>query len=107
MKLLLAIAFCLATTGCIDSNTSQSSDPSKPIIPSYTISEVRELSKNERQELERRCLGLDHPTCVILKSDTLKEMDSLDKSFCESKKALSQITGSRLSDKCRDTLGIN
>lgn len=89
------------------SNTSQSSQPN---IPSYDVSSVRALSKNERQELERRCLGVDHPTCTLLKSDSLKTMEDLDRAFCETKVAQIRSMGAMggsLSQKCKDLLGRN
>lgn len=109
MKLLWATALCLAVTACGNSSSSGSntSQPSQPNIPSYDVSSVRALSKNERQELERRCLGVDHPTCTLLKSDSLKNMDDLDRSFCELEVSQNQITGGSLSQKCRDLLGRN
>lgn len=110
MKLLWATALCLTVAACGDSSSggsSKTSQPSQPNIPSYDLSSVRQLSKNERQELERRCLGIDHPTCTLLKSDSLKRLENLDRSFCETEVAQNRITGGSLSPKCRDLLGRN
>ena len=110
MKLLWATALCLTVAACGNSgsgDSSNTSQPSQPNIPSYDLSSVHQLSKNERQELERRCLGVDHPTCTLLKSDSLKKLENLDRSFCEAEVAQNSITGGSLSPKCRDLLGRN
>lgn len=110
MKLLWATALCLTVAACGNSSnggSSNTSQPYQPNIPSYDVSSVSGLSKNERQELERRCLGVDHPTCTLLKSDLLKAMDNLDQSLCEMEVTQNIINGSSLSPKCRDILGRN
>ena len=110
MKLLWATALCLTVAACGNSGSdgsSNTSQPSKPNIPSYDVSSVLQLSKNERQELERRCLGVDHPTCTLLKSNSLKTMEDLDRSSCELEVATNRIIHGSLSPKCRDLLGRN
>jgi hypothetical protein len=54
-----------------------------PKVPNLTFDDLTKLSKNEREELERRCLGVSHPTCVQLKGNSLKNHLDLKKSFCK------------------------
>jgi len=58
-----------------------SSEPKAPLIPTLTSTQLIEMSKNERQELERRCLGISHPTCTVLKGDSF---NSLKKAYLAS-----------------------
>ena len=46
----------------------------EPSFPYFSTSQIADMSNNERQELERRCLGLKNETCDNLKS---KEVQSL------------------------------
>ncbi len=63
----------------------------KPNIPDLKRSEIMELSKNERQELERRCLGVSHPTCIELKSKSFKMLMGLKFTTCEAAAAAKSI----------------
>lgn len=110
MKLFWATSLCLVVAACGNSGSvggNSTPQPSQPNIPSYDLSSASDLSKNERQELERRCLGVDHPTCTLLKSDSLKNLDNFSKALCEAQAAQNGITGRSLSLKCRDLLGRN
>lgn len=65
-----------------------------PPIPTLSVSEIIDMSKNERQELERRCLGVSHETCSNLKSDSFQKRKDLRIAMC---KAGASYTG--LSDR--------
>lgn len=55
----------------------------EPKVPNLTFDDLTKLSKNERQELERRCLGVSHPTCTQLKGSSLQNHLDLKKAFCK------------------------
>ena len=69
---------------------SACNDPKPPVKAKPSIPEVynwNNLSENEFQEIERRCLGVSHPTCDGLakgrreRVDTKRVMDNFDKSM--------------------------
>ena len=72
----------LAACGKEDEASSEPKAPLIPIIPTLTADQLIEMSKNERQELERRCLGVSHPTCTALKGNYFKELKMMKLSTC-------------------------
>jgi hypothetical protein len=69
---------------------SACNDPKPPVVAKPSIPKVsnwNNLSENEFQEIERRCLGVSHPTCDGLdkgrrdREDTKRVMDNLGKAI--------------------------
>lgn len=69
---------------------SACNDPKPPVKAKPSIPEVynwNNLSENEFQEIERRCLGVSHPTCDGLdkgrrdRADSKRNMDNLSKAI--------------------------
>jgi len=77
MRKKLALIIAVASGFSVVTNASAQ-------IPSLTLKQILDLSKNERQELERRCLGVSHPTCTELKSESFKKLRDLRISLCRS-----------------------
>ena len=77
-----------------------------PIIPNLKVDQLLKMSKNERQELERRCLGVSHPTCSELKGDGFRKMMDLEVSYCKSNAARKGLydrsEGAREERKCNE-----
>jgi len=84
------IIFNVFFVACSERQDVQSS-ATEPSIPNFSVSELTKLSKNERQELERRCLGSSHMTCLNLKSESFKNSIELDKSFCRANNTLNRM----------------
>ena len=53
-------------------------------FPYFTVDEIILLNKNERSELERRCLGLHNQTCTNFKSEEFLKKDKQYREYCES-----------------------
>jgi hypothetical protein len=71
IKLLFAFAIVVSLAAC-DEQKSVVVETKSPPIPDLTLNQILDMSKNERQELERRCLGVTHKTCTDLKSDSFR-----------------------------------
>jgi hypothetical protein len=84
-----------------ESKSANSSAQSR--IPTLTVAELIALSKNETDEIERRCLGVAHPTCLKLKSESYSKSFQLEKSFCDAGSTMDKIVGTRNtnSEKCK------
>jgi hypothetical protein len=54
-----------------------------PVLPMLKAKDLADLSRNELDELERRCLGLTHPTCTELKSDDFKKWMKTNTLICD------------------------
>jgi hypothetical protein len=80
-KLTLAAITLLMLTACGKKDETVA-EPKAPPIPTMTVNQILDMSKNERQELERRCLGISHPTCNELKGDSFKKLKDLRISMC-------------------------
>lgn len=99
-RLSLAVAILTLLAACERSPTSASTTsgaPSVPSIPTLDATQILDLSKNEQSELERRCLGVTHPTCTEMKSEGFKSLRDLRKSLCETERLVS----GKVEDKCR------
>lgn len=78
--------------------------PKGPPIPTLNVSQILDMSKNERQELERRCLGVTHPTCTELKSDSFNKLRDFRIASCKTNAAFKGLSdryeGMREERKC-------
>ena len=95
-KFVLISCFLVVACGKRDYDPPPSAEPIKsvePKIPYFSVSDLTKLSKNERQELERRCLGSSHKTCEKLKSEDFKNVMKLEQSFCQASNAQNRIIG--------------
>lgn len=107
MKKISFVVLVAAVTlvACGNKDVAESA-PKKPDVPSISYSELTELTKNERQELERRCLGVDHPTCTELKGSALKNWIELEISSCKVSAAMTgfsdRYAGRQEEAKCDD-----
>lgn len=69
----IAIVLILLTA-CNNNKENALVEPKGPTIPTLSAAQIMDMSKNERQELERRCLGITHPTCTELKGDEFAKL---------------------------------
>ncbi len=101
-KTLFAIlTVAVALVACGEKAPDSAEAPQAPAIPSLSVDELLALNKNERQEMERRCLGSTDATCVRFKSDEFRNRDDLERSFCNTGKAMDRFTGTSMSNpKC-------
>ena len=101
---VLSLLAVMALSACGQKESSTAAAPTEPPFPSFTVAELLKLSRNERQELERRCLGLSNTTCTALKSDSFKNGFNLNMSFCKAGAAqnglLSRSAGAEAERKC-------
>jgi len=81
IKLILA-ASAVALLAACGQKEAVVEVPKAPSIPTMTVREILDMSKNERQELERRCLGVSHPTCTELKGDSFRQLKDFRISLC-------------------------
>jgi hypothetical protein len=81
IKLILAASAIALLVAC-GKKDETITEPKAPSIPIMTLNEILDMSKNERQELERRCLGVSHPTCTELKGDSFKRSKDFRVSLC-------------------------
>ena len=104
-KLVLALSLATVITACENKNTVQV-EPKTPAIPTLTVNQIMDMSKNERQELERRCLGVTHETCAALKSESFETLKRLRISMCNVDASYKGLTDSaeaaRARRKCDD-----
>jgi hypothetical protein len=104
-KLILAFYIITSQVAC-DSKHDAKVEPKTQLIPKLTLTEIMNMTKNERQELERRCLGVSHETCSLLKSESFENLKRLHISGCiadASMKGLSSAEeGARARRKCDD-----
>lgn len=70
-------------------------------VPALSASEILALSKIEYNELEKRCFGSKHATCVTLKSDDFKDLWKLSKSQCDVAKSMAAMGGNKPKDECK------
>ena len=68
-KLYFVVIFSasLMLSACSDSSKKESK------FPSFSVTQIIDMSKNEREELERRCLGVSNSSCSNL-SDAKSKM---------------------------------
>lgn len=59
-------------------------------FPYFTVDQIILLNKNERDELERRCLGLHNKTCTNFKSEEFLKKDEQYRALCESSRNVYQ-----------------
>lgn len=90
MKITYPLTFSLlaATLGC-----SQQDAPVLQHLPAMNEAQLAELNRNERQELERRCLGVTHPTCTALKSDFFKQLLNAKLAVCDANAVAQEVAG--------------
>lgn len=99
---LVTVAFL---TACNQQNSPQASaKQSEAPFPVLTIDELLNLNKNERAELERRCLGLSNKTCSDFKGSTFKQRDESARSSCQSAAAMDRVIGGKTQPKCEKYL---
>ena len=68
--------------------------------------ELAKLSKNQFEEIERRCIGVTHPTCTQLTSESYKNIYDFLKSSCEAQSARNAYAGGTdMSAECRTRFG--
>lgn len=91
--LIAQLTVAVALVACGEKTPDAAAAPQAPAIPNLSIDELLALNKNERQEMERRCLGSTDATCVRFKSDDFKKRDNLERSFCSAGKAMDRATG--------------
>lgn len=86
--------FALLLTACDKQKEHEPKEVVKvePPFPSLSIYEILALNKNERAELERRCLGVQHQTCTNFKSEEFVKLDDQSKKLCESFRRLERAT---------------
>ena len=107
MKKIIFVALVATVTlvACGNKDVAVSA-PQKPDVPYMSLSQLTELSKNERQELERRCLGVDHPTCTELKGSSLQTQINFKVSSCKVSAAMTGMSnpyaGRQAEAKCDD-----
>ena len=70
-----------------------SENTKKDSVPLLTIEQYVELNKNQRQELERQCIGSSSPTCRLSSSTTFIKVMESRKSFCEMNNSYNTIVG--------------
>ena len=58
-------------------------EPKAPPIPTMSLNEILDMSKNQRQELERRCLGVSHPTCDAFTKGSVERLMNFKISTCK------------------------
>lgn len=80
------------TAGQKSEGTAEQAAPQQRSIPDLTVDSLLNLSRNERDELERRCLGASHQTCANLKGDSFKKMLELKKAFCRTDASVKGLT---------------
>ena len=68
-----------------------------PNIPTLDEAQILDLSKIQQDEIERRCLGENHPTCAAMKSKKFKALRDFKKSLCE----IDRTQSGRIEDGCR------
>jgi len=89
-SLLVASVFLfLAACGKKDEVTEETAVPP---IPNMTVNQIVKMTKNERQELERRCLGVSHETCTNLKSDEFEKSKAFDLALCRASASMTGLT---------------
>ncbi len=83
IKLIIATSILASLLACGDQNNASTPQVSAtPSIPTYTLNQLLDMTKNERQEIERRCLGVTHQTCTDLKSDSFRKLKEVRISSC-------------------------
>ena len=70
-------------------------------VPLLTFEQYVELNKNQRQELERKCIGSSSPTCRLSSSADFKHFMEFSKSLCQMKNSSNAIYGGG-SENCND-----
>ena len=105
VALVLTVALTLVACGNKDHDVKESA-PKKPDIPNMTLDMLTKLTKNERQELERRCLGVDHPTCTELKGKGLQNHIDVQVYFCKQSASFYELSDKQRAiheaEKCED-----
>ena len=96
VALVVAIAGCSQQSG----ETSVAATSKEPPFPSFSLEQLLDLNKNERAELERRCLGVSNPTCDEFKGDPFKKQDAFRKSLCGVGDTVGNMTGLPRESKC-------
>jgi len=105
---LLGLLLLSLIVGCErreSDSASATPTPTGPNIPSLDVSQLANLTKNERDEIERRCLGANHPTCDALKSDSFRKLWELKVAHCNTKESMRQISGGSRTPECERVLG--
>lgn len=98
--LLLVLVIWTGLTACDQQQQSDKATPIEPPFPSLTTSQLLELNKNERAELQRRCLGVSNKTCTDFKSDSFKRTDDALKALCDTSNLVSAQLGSTRNPDC-------
>ena len=94
---IVALTLLAACTREASDETAKQASSTSPNIPTLDASQILDLSKIEQDELQRRCLGVTHPTCAELKSDSFKNLRNLRKSMCET----ARLMNGQVEEKCR------
>lgn len=101
---VLILSAAISACGQNDDATLRAATKSEPQIPSMTITELVALNKNERAEMDRRCLGVQHKTCSDYKSEAFRKVDDLERSFCNLADASGNLYGAAKpppTEKCK------
>lgn len=105
VKFVLAVTAVATLVACGKQEVAVEK-PKEPQIPELTASELLDMTKNERQEIERRCIGQSHTTCSELKGDSFKKMKDFRISLCRVGAAQTGLSdryeGAREERKCDD-----
>lgn len=68
-----------------------------PEIPILSVNQILDLSKNEFNEIERRCLGARSETCTNMKSESYTTLRDLRKSLCET----GRLLDGKIEERCK------
>ena len=82
IKYTLAAIFFALLTACGE-KAEPKAEPKAPSIPTMSVHQILDMSQNQRQELERRCLGVSHPTCDEFAKGSVKRLMELRISLCK------------------------
>lgn len=94
MNRVFSLIFCLVLTACKPVEVEVEKTKESP-FPYFTTSQLLDLSKNERNELERLCLSnAQKPVCIDLKSDGFKNLEKFRKGMCETENDINKYHGS-------------
>lgn len=97
MKNIQILLIATMFFGC-DQKASESS--AVKVIPDFNLDALIKLSVNEKNELERRCLGVNHPTCNTLKSKEYKDKIESWRKACMVGAAFQMENRKKEEDKC-------
>ena len=101
LKATLALLVCVAAlTACDKKDADVATAPQVPEVPSMTMDQLLAMNKNERAEMERRCLGISNKTCNDFKGEQFKTSDGIRRSGCMVAESTRSLGGLRREAKC-------